>query len=294
MSGGSDADRVVVALRVPVADAELAADELFGLGASAVGEEAVDDGVLVELVADLPAARVPELTRDHRVVESKGSAVPSLHDPVRVAGFELRPVDPAAGGPSTPGDGPADDRTVWLRSDVAFGSGTHATTRLCVAATVDLVGPGARVVDVGSGNGVLSVVAARCGAASVVALDVDPAARAETGAAAQRNGVAGVVSVTDAGVDELARTVGPVADVLLANVLVGVVEDHAAALVDLVSPGGALVVSGVLASQVGRTVDAVRTAAAAATRPAWVRSASAEGDWRAVVFRLGHGPVTAR
>lgn len=295
---GDGGGRVVVAVRVGAAQVDLVADELFVLGASAVGEHPADDGT-VELVADLPADRVSELHRPHRRVVPVAAPSAPPHPPVRVAGFVLAPVDPAGGvaDGSLVVDDPECGRTVWLHPEVAFGSGTHPTTRLCVAAVVDLVVPGSRVVDVGSGNGVLSVVAARCGATEVVALDVDPAARAETARAARRNGVADRVVVVDAAVDELADGSGDpstvAAEVVLANLLVGTIEDHATALVGLVAPGGVLVVSGLLAPQVHRAVAALRTAARRADRAAWVCSASAEGDWRAVVFRLGLRRVKA-
>jgi len=318
-------DRIVVVVRVGRDEVELAADELFALGASAVGEVPVDspaapagsaDG-LIDLGADLPGDRVPELRRAHRVAAvpdpaatagaDGGSDRPVLHPPVRVAGFHLVPVDPTVGTTGADGtdeetaDGTAavvgttDDRTIRLDPTAAFGSGTHETTRLCVSEVVRLVGPGSRVVDVGSGNGVLSVVAARCGAASVLALDVDPVARAATAAAVVRNGVSDRVVVDERGVDVVAAgsSSSAPADVVVANVLVGVVEQHAADLVDLVAPDGSLVVSGALASQVGRVVAAVQGAAAAGRRSAHLRSASAEGDWRAVVFRIGHRSVKA-
>ncbi len=308
-------DRIVVVVRVGRDEVELAADELFALGASAVGEIPVDprpvgdpDGDGVDLVADLPADRVAGLTRAHRLGPVDGDAggrpaSGSPHEPVHVAGFVLVPVDAGVAGSEGAGtdDAAAEavlptadpDRAVLLDALSAFGSGTHETTRLCVAEVVRLVRPGCRVVDVGSGNGVLSVVAARCGASAVVAIDVDPAARAATATAAVRNGVADRVVVDERGVDELAAGSGSFtsADLVVANVLVGVVEEHAPGLVDLVAPGGSLVVSGALAPQVGRVVAAVRAAAGSAGRSANLRSASAQGEWRAVVFRIGHRSV---
>lgn len=71
----------------------------------------------------------------------------------------------------------------------AFGSGSHPTTRLVLAAMEQLVRPGDRVLDVGCGSGVLTVAAARLGASAVVGVDVDPAALAATRASLRRNGV---------------------------------------------------------------------------------------------------------
>lgn len=69
-----------------------------------------------------------------------------------------------------------DDLVVELDPGMAFGTGLHPTTRLCVAALEQTVRPGDRVLDIGTGSGVLSIVAAKLGAAQIVATDIDPIA----------------------------------------------------------------------------------------------------------------------
>lgn len=307
-------DVVVVAVRTTVTAAELVADELFALGASAVGEQPVagspgdhpepaPDGA-VELVADLPAAALSDLRHPYRVVEVDPDAAAGWqeHATAVVAGrFVLRPVwcDPLQ--PADLPDGPHIE--VLVDPGPAFGSGSHPTTRMCAALLdhplVRMQLDGA-VLDVGSGSGVLAAAAALVGSGPVTAIDVDPAARAATVRAAELNGVVDRVQVVPDGLADLAAAVragdrSPF-DLVLANVLIPVVEEHAADLVAVAAAGAVLVVSGLLESQVARAADALRAAAGnrgAATSLETLETLEtvAEGEWRTVVFRLGHRAV---
>ena len=105
----------------------------------------------------------------------------------------------------------------------AFGLGDHPTTVLALRAAASTIWPDATVLDVGCGSGVLSIVAARLGAPYVEAIDISPAAIDATSANADRNGVAGAVTVSD-------RPLAPVDDqfdLVLANLLAPVVVDLA-------------------------------------------------------------------
>ncbi len=308
-------DVVVVAVRTTVTAAELVADELFALGASAVGEQAVAgevDGTsaggadgTVELVADLPAAALADLRHPYRVVDVAPDVADGwrAHATAVVAGrFVLRPV--WCDAPSVPGspDGPPVE--VLLDPGASFGTGSHPTTRMCVALldhpvvrSVIATGGPDDVLDVGCGSGVLAVAAALAGAASVTAIDIDPAARAATARAAELNDVIDRVRVVPDGLADLAAAVvdgsrGPFS-LVLANVLVPVVESHAADLVGVAAPGAVLVVSGLLESQVERATTALRSAATGrgGAAPVEVVEVAADGEWRTVVFRLGHRAV---
>ena len=79
---------------------------------------------------------------------------------------------------------------VELDPGMAFGTGLHPSTRLCIAALEEIVQPGDRVLDVGTGSGVLSIVAHKLGAAAILATDIDPIAVDVAGENAARNGVA--------------------------------------------------------------------------------------------------------
>jgi ribosomal protein L11 methyltransferase len=141
---------------------------------------------------------------------------------------------------------PADARRV-IRLDpgLAFGTGTHPTTHLClqwIAAQADgWAGAPPRVLDYGCGSGILAIAAALHGAAAVTAVDIDPAAVQATRANAQANGVA-----LQAGLPDLAA--GSY-DVVLANILATPLKLLAPLLAERVRPGGRLVLAGILERQ---------------------------------------------
>lgn len=127
----------------------------------------------------------------------------------------------------------------------AFGSGTHASTRLALALLEECLGGGERVLDVGCGSGILAVAAARLGAATVTALDVDAHALEMTAANAARNGVDQLVSVTDR---PLAQVAGRF-DLVVANVTAATQAELAVLLTERVAPGGYLLLAGLLPGQ---------------------------------------------
>jgi ribosomal protein L11 methyltransferase len=153
-------------------------------------------------------------------------------------------------------DAPAAARTV-LRLDpgLAFGTGTHPTTRMClrwIAAHAATLGP--RVLDYGCGSGILAIAAALHGARDVEAVDIDPAAVASTAANARENGVS-----IAAGLPQTAR--GPYA-LVLANILAKPLVLLAPLLCAHVAPGGRLVVAGILERQADELTAAYAPACA--------------------------------
>ena len=252
------ADRRIVS--VPVADdldAELVSDRLFSLGASAVSElRGGPAGEDRTLVADLPADSLPALDRPFGVLDQDPSWTSSWQEHARVVrvgrNLVVRP-SWLTGGTVPEGLGPDDVEIVVAAAD-AFGSGSHPTTRLCLAAVERLVRPGDRVLDVGSGSGVLGVAALLLGAGSLTAIDVDPAALAATSETARLNDVGARVEVSDRPPsDDVSGTF----DLVLANLLIPIIEDLGPSLGRTVAPGGHLVLSGVLDDQVDRAVAAI-------------------------------------
>ncbi|GFE88205.1 50S ribosomal protein L11 methyltransferase [Steroidobacter agaridevorans] len=136
---------------------------------------------------------------------------------------------------------------IELDPGLAFGTGTHPTTALCLewldAANV----AGARVIDYGCGSGILAIAAAKLGAAEVLAIDIDPQALLATHDNAERNGVAQLIVARLA--DSEAESHGAPADILLANILAGPLESLAPAFASRVRAGGRLVLSGILRNQ---------------------------------------------
>jgi ribosomal protein L11 methyltransferase len=128
---------------------------------------------------------------------------------------------------------------IVIEPSMGFGTGHHATTRLCLELLQELEVPGRRVIDVGTGSGVLAIAASRLGASHVVALDHDPDALQN----ARENAAVNSVSIDIRQVD-LAHLDLPPADIVLANLTGAVLQRFAASLRGLIAPGGRLIVSG--------------------------------------------------
>jgi len=167
---------------------------------------------------------------------------------------------------------PADDAdavVVRLDPGLAFGTGTHPTTALCLEwlDAIDLAG--LTVVDYGCGSGVLAIAALKLGAARVVGVDNDPQALAASRDNAERNGVADRLALLAP-----AEFAGTPADALVANILAGPLAELALRFSSCVKPGGALALSGILRGQETELVEryaASFDALAIDTREDWVR-----------------------
>jgi len=163
---------------------------------------------------------------------------------------------------------------VIIDPSTGFGTGHHETTRLCLALLQDRDLHRFRVVDVGTGSGVLAIAAALLGAASVTAFDEDPEALRNASENVERNGVSLVVNIQEI---ELASYAAPPADLVLANLTGAVIVRNAQTLMQLVAPGGTLIVSGFTHAE----VDAVFAALGRAPEKVLT-----EGAWAAAAFVL--------
>lgn len=155
-----------------------------------------------------------------------------------------------------PGDeSPPDPAAINLRLDpgLAFGTGTHPTTALCLEwlDQTDLVDKS--VFDFGCGSGILSVAAAMLGAAEVLAVDIDSQALTATRQNAARN-AAGAGLTVAASFDESS---GPF-DIVVANILAGTLVDNVGLIHNAVKQGGRIALSGILAKQIGGVSDVFR------------------------------------
>jgi ribosomal protein L11 methyltransferase len=169
-----------------------------------------------------------------------------------------------------------DDVVLALDPGMAFGTGLHPTTRLCLAAIEALADRGAlggaRVLDVGCGSGILAIAALRLGAARALGLDTDPIAVEATVANARRNGLSRRIQARAGSLpsDE------PAHDVVLANLIAGVLVPLAPSLRDELRPGGTLLASGIF-------IDRERDVQAAfETVGLDVSGRSVEGEWVAL------------
>ncbi len=143
---------------------------------------------------------------------------------------------------------------IHLDPGLAFGTGTHPTTSLCLQWLDGQALQGKTVVDFGCGSGILAVAALLLGAGRVVATDIDPQALTATADNAHKNGVEGRVACV------LPQTMPKVqADVLLANILANPLIELAGQLAGYVRPGGAVVLSGILREQADAVTSAYQT-----------------------------------
>jgi ribosomal protein L11 methyltransferase len=151
----------------------------------------------------------------------------------------------------------SDEVVIELDPGMAFGTGLHPTTQLCLLALEEIVQPGMRLLDIGTGSGILAIAGAKLGAGSVLALDNDPLAVTVARQNVRLNGVADRIQVTQG---SMAQTEGSF-DLILVNILAKViVEMIQKGLGERLSPEGVLVVSGLIAGQEVEVSEAFRLA----------------------------------
>ena len=161
----------------------------------------------------------------------------------------------------------ADAVNILLDPGLAFGTGTHPTTSLCLQWLDGQSLSGKQVLDYGCGSGILAIAAAKLGAKKITAIDIDPQALQATQDNAQRNHVNELISthlpmdLPDAGYD-----------MVLANILAGPLAELADLLCATLRPGGSLVLSGILAEQAESVATAYR-------RHCDISDPVQQGDW---------------
>ncbi|MDZ7723763.1 MAG: 50S ribosomal protein L11 methyltransferase [candidate division KSB1 bacterium] len=135
------------------------------------------------------------------------------------------------------------EHVIEIDPEMAFGSGTHATTFLILKALEHLIHPGCRVLDVGCGTGILSIAALKFGAASVFAFDMDPVAAQTTRRNADKNGQGVRIQVVTGTMDTVRKSGF---DMILANVNRTQLLPLLARFSDYLNPGGMCLLSGIL------------------------------------------------
>ncbi|HLG71032.1 MAG TPA: 50S ribosomal protein L11 methyltransferase [Chloroflexota bacterium] len=170
----------------------------------------------------------------------------------------------------------ADEVVVELDPGMAFGTGLHPTTDSCLQLLEDLVHGGERVLDLGTGSGILSLAAAGLGCGPILALDVEPIA-VETAASNTRSLGSGIV---------VRQGTLPLAapqqfDLVLANIIARVLVDLASELAAVLAPSGRLLASGIIAEKEGDVLNAFSAVGLAVERR--VQS----GDWVTLVCYVG-------
>lgn len=140
------------------------------------------------------------------------------------------------------------DSTVIVEPGMAFGTGDHPTTRGVVRLMQRLPIAGSRVADLGAGSAVLAIAAAKLGARSVTAIELDPDAIGNADENVKRNGAAAIVHVVEGDAILLLPLIAPV-DIILANIVSGVHIELLPVMAVALSTGGRAVISGILVDE---------------------------------------------
>lgn len=149
-----------------------------------------------------------------------------------------------------------DELVIELDPGMAFGTGGHPTTQLCLKALEETVTPGMTVADIGTGSGILALAAANLGASLVCATDIDALPRKIARENVERNGLAGVVRILEMeAFDAQARE----CDLIVANIVANTIIELAPSVAPRLKPGGIFIASGIVEEH----HDTVREALAA-------------------------------
>ena len=242
--------------------------------------EVRDDGTLVTFAETEPDAQalVAELAHNQQV--------PAACRPLEQVdwsvhwrdGIESHTFGRLTVSPSWLASAETDALTVVIDPETAFGSGAHGSTRAALALLERHIAPADRVLDLGSGSGILSIAAARLGALRVIGIEMDAESNLVAARNAERNGVAGAVRFIEGDAGALAPLLGP-ADLLLSNILRTVNTMLLPAIAAALTPGGMAIFSG------------METVEAALFRPALAEAGFVESDteedagWWAIAAR---------
>jgi len=207
------------------ADADLAV--MLAEASAAVGLDAVPP-FRVEEVAEQNWVQLTQSQFDPIHIDDRLWIVPSWHDAPNPDAINIE-MDPG----------------------MAFGTGSHPTTRLCLQWLLDAVKPGMSVLDYGCGSGILGIAAAKLGAGQVLGMDIDEHAVTASRANAERNGVTAEWLSS-------AQQIAGQYDLVVANILTNPLCVLAPGIAARVAPGGRLALSGVLATQADQVIAAYK------------------------------------
>ncbi len=169
-----------------------------------------------------------------------------------------------------------DDRVIEIDPGMAFGSGTHETTGMCLSLLEDVITGGEEIIDVGTGSGILSIGAALLGAGHVLAIDIDPDAVKVARENVVSNHVDSTVTVRQG---DLLEKVSAVCDICVANIISDVIIAFAGPLKSHIRPGGLFICSGIV------SLRSPEVSAALLSEGYEILRKETKGEWTAFLCR---------
>ena len=168
----------------------------------------------------------------------------------------------------------AEDLVMEMDPGMAFGSGLHETTSMCIKALEKYMEPGARVLDVGTGTGILAIAAALLGADDCLGIDIDDEAVRVASENTAKNGLGDTIAIAKG---DLTEGVSYEADIIVANLMADLVIRLSPAAAGHLRTGGVFISSGILDIKKETVAEAVRRAGFD------ILEIMSDGEWRAVV-----------
>lgn len=169
-----------------------------------------------------------------------------------------------------------DRSLLYMDPGLAFGTGNHPTTQLSILALEKVISGGEAVFDVGTGSGILTIVAASLGAKWITAYDVDPQAVRSAKRNIALNDLSSDIRVLE---NDLLNGVRGQADIIVANILAPLIEKLTPQVEPLLKLGGVYIVSGILKQQADRIINAIQIEGLQVT------DVSEMGDWVAITAK---------
>jgi len=181
---------------------------------------------------------------------------------------------------------PANEEVIIeLDPGMAFGTGLHPTTRLCLQSVESYIQPGWQVLDLGTGSGIQALAAAKLGAKHVLALDNDPIAVKVARANVRANKLSRRIGVRPGSLplfSDIPFSSGPripTFDLVVANIIASVIQELAQTLILVLKPSGILITGGIVTDKLDGVKKALEEAGGA------IIEVLSEGDWRTIVAR---------
>jgi ribosomal protein L11 methyltransferase len=168
------------------------------------------------------------------------------------------------------------DKIIEIDPGMAFGSGTHETTGMCISLLEETIRGGEDIIDVGTGSGILAIAAALLGAGHVLAIDIDPDAVRVAGENVAHNQVENIVEVREG---DLLKNTQETCQICVANIISDIIISFAAPLRNHIRPGGLFICSGVVRERTEEVREALLRADYEVLRTEY------RGEWTAFLCR---------